>query len=67
MAKVETGIGKSDLPGLQKSPEKRDFVRHDLVRASALSQLAPANFPRSRTAPHSLVIMTSRVLLGNFA
>jgi len=25
-AKVKTGIGKSDLPGLQGGPRKRDFV-----------------------------------------
>ena len=35
-AKVKTGIGKSDLPGLQGGPRKRDFVLHDRVRAPRL-------------------------------
>src|SRR5215813_394575 len=35
-AKVKTGIGKSDLPGLQGGPRKRDFVLHDKVRAPRL-------------------------------
>ena len=34
--KVKTGIGKSDLPGLQGGPRKRDFVSHDKVRAPRL-------------------------------
>src|SRR6516165_9485401 len=33
-AKVKTGIGKSDLPGLQGGPRKRDLVGYDSVRAS---------------------------------
>src|SRR5215472_5831252 len=38
-AKAKTGIGKSDLPGLQGGPRKRDFVFRDQVRrASALSR-----------------------------
>lgn len=37
-AKVKTGIGKSDLPGLQGGPRKRDLVRPS-ARASALSRL----------------------------
>ena len=32
-AKAKTGIGKSDLPGLQGGPRKRDFVFLDQVRA----------------------------------
>jgi hypothetical protein len=36
IAKAKTGIGKSDLPGLQGGPRKRDFVSHDQVRASRL-------------------------------
>src|SRR5215831_18418246 len=35
-AKVKTGIGKSDLPGLQGGPRKRDFVLRDKVRAPRL-------------------------------
>jgi hypothetical protein len=35
-AKVKTGIGKSDLPGLQGGPRKRDFVLYDKVRAPRL-------------------------------
>ena len=35
-AKVKTGIGKSDLPGLQGGPRKRDLVIYDKVRASRL-------------------------------
>jgi len=35
-AKAKTGIGKSDLPGLQGGPRKRDFVFHDEVRAPRL-------------------------------
>jgi hypothetical protein len=35
-AKVKTGIGKSDLPGLQGGPGKRDFVLTDRVRAPRL-------------------------------
>jgi len=35
-AKAKTGIGKSDLPGLQGGPRKRDFVLHDRVRAPRL-------------------------------
>src|SRR6516225_318762 len=35
-AKAKTGIGKSDLPGLQGGPRKRDFVLHDKVRAPRL-------------------------------
>jgi hypothetical protein len=31
-AKAKTGIGKSDFPGLQGGPRKRDFVFHDEVR-----------------------------------
>jgi hypothetical protein len=36
IVKVKTGIGKSDLPGLQGGPGKRDFVSHDMVRAPRL-------------------------------
>ena len=32
-ATAKTGIGKSDLPGLQGGPRKCDFVLHDKVRA----------------------------------
>ena len=35
-AKAKTGIGKSDLPGLQGGPRKRDFVLYGTVRASRL-------------------------------
>jgi len=35
-AKAKTGIGKSDLPGLQGGPRKRDFVAPDKVRAPRL-------------------------------
>src|SRR6516165_2302157 len=35
-AKAKTGIGKSDLPGLQGGPRKRDFVFRDQVRAPRL-------------------------------
>lgn len=35
-AKVKTGIGKSDLPGLQGGPRKRDSVLYDQVRAPRL-------------------------------
>jgi hypothetical protein len=35
-AKAKTGIGKSDLPGLQGGPRKRDSVSHDSVRAPRL-------------------------------
>jgi len=43
-AKVKTGIGKSDLPGLQGGPGKRDFVSPDKGRA-------PPPYPdRSRPA-----------------
>ena len=35
-AKAKTGIGKSDLPGLQGGPRKCDFVFSDKVRASRL-------------------------------
>jgi len=35
-AKVKTGIGKSDLPGLQGGPRKRDFVLQDKGRAPRL-------------------------------
>src|SRR5690349_19148178 len=39
-AKAKTGIGKSDLPGLQGGPRKRDFVfSRQSARASALSRL----------------------------
>jgi hypothetical protein len=34
-ARAKTGIGKSDLPGLQGGPGKRDFV-YDKVRAPRL-------------------------------
>jgi len=37
-AKAKTGIGKSDLPGLQGGPRKRDVIFQDKVRASALSR-----------------------------
>jgi hypothetical protein len=38
-AKAKTGIGKSDLPGLQGGPRKRDFVfSRQSARASALSR-----------------------------
>src|SRR6201982_3302494 len=47
-AKVKTGIGKSDLPGLQGGPRKRDLCQllHG-ARASALSR--PPE--RGRAAP----------------
>jgi hypothetical protein len=32
-AKAKTGIGKSDLPGLQGGPRKRDLAFQDEVRA----------------------------------
>jgi hypothetical protein len=35
-AKAKTGIGKSDLPGLQGGPGKRDFVFAGKVRAPRL-------------------------------
>jgi len=35
-AKVKTGIGKSDFPGLQGGPRKRDHVSLDEVRALRL-------------------------------
>ena len=35
-AKVKTGIGKSDFPGLQGGPRKRDSVFYDKVRAPRL-------------------------------
>ena len=42
-AKVKTGIGKSDFPGLQGGPRKRDYgLFGRSARASALSRLAPA-------------------------
>jgi hypothetical protein len=47
-AKAKTGIGKSDLPGLQGGPRKRDFVLGQSARASALSRLAPANSSNRR-------------------
>jgi hypothetical protein len=34
--KAKTGIGKSDLPGLQGGPRKREFVFYDEVRAPRL-------------------------------
>jgi len=43
-AKAKTGIGKSDLPGLQGGPRKRDFVLGQSARASALSR------PRSESS-----------------
>jgi hypothetical protein len=43
-AKAKTGIGKSDLPGLQGGPRKRDFVLRQSARASALSRLS-ADYP----------------------
>src|SRR5271169_3285218 len=43
-AKAKTGIGKSDLPGLQGGPRKRDFVLGQSARASALSRLS-ADYP----------------------
>jgi len=43
-AKAKTGIGKSDLPGLQGGPRKRDFVLGQSARASALSRLC-ADYP----------------------
>ena len=36
IAKAKTGIGKSDLPGLQGGPRKRGCVFNDPVRASRL-------------------------------
>ena len=45
-AKAKTGIGKSDLPGLQGGPRKRDFVLHDKVRAPRLYP-DPGNWVRS--------------------
>ncbi len=36
-AKVKTGIGKSDLPGLQGGPRKRDFVY--LTRGARLGSI----------------------------
>jgi hypothetical protein len=38
--RAKTGIGKSDLPGLQGGPRKRDFVLRHSARASALSRLS---------------------------
>jgi hypothetical protein len=35
-AKAKTGLGKSDLPGLQGGPRKRDSVSYDPVRAPRL-------------------------------
>jgi hypothetical protein len=35
-AKAKTGIGKSDLPGLQGGPRKRDLVSYGKVRASRI-------------------------------
>ena len=35
-AKVKTGIGNSDFPGLQGGPRKRDYVSLDEVRALRL-------------------------------
>jgi hypothetical protein len=35
-AEVKTGIGKSDLPGLQGGPRKRDLVSYYMVRAPRL-------------------------------
>jgi hypothetical protein len=50
-AKVKTGIGKSDLPGLQGGPRKRDLCQLlPGARASALSRLAPAIFFASSTS-----------------
>ena len=37
-AKAKTGIGKSDFPGLQGGPRKRDLVFRPSARASALSR-----------------------------
>src|SRR5271169_1204002 len=48
-AKAKTGIGKSDLPGLQGGPRKRDFVLGQSARASALSR--PGNWVRSTSPP----------------
>ena len=45
-ARAKTGIGKSDLPGLQGGPRKRDFVFHDDVRAPRLYP-DPGNWVRS--------------------
>ena len=44
-AKVKTGIGKSDLPGLQGGPRKRDLVSYYMVRAPRLypDSLPPFN------------------------
>src|SRR6201981_2969340 len=47
-AKVKTGIGKSDLPGLQGGPRKRDLCQllHG-ARASALSRPRPKRASRT--------------------
>jgi hypothetical protein len=45
-AKVKTGIGKSDLPGLQGGPRKRDLVSYYMVRAPRLYP-DPGNWVRS--------------------
>jgi hypothetical protein len=54
-AKVKTGIGKSDLPGLQGGPRKRDLCQllHG-ARASALSRPRPkrASRPVASVAIH---------------
>ena len=46
-AKAKTGIGKSDFPGLQGGPRKRDFVLYDKVRAP---RLYPDSSPPFRLA-----------------
>jgi hypothetical protein len=50
-AKAKTGIGKSDLPGLQGGPRKRDSVSYDPVRAPRLypdpEEPPPKCFPRN--------------------
>jgi hypothetical protein len=48
-AKAKTGIGKSDLPGLQGGPRKRDLVSHDRCARlgsipTSLSWRKPAGF-----------------------
>ncbi len=44
-AKAKTGIGKSDLPGLQGGPRKRDSVSYDPVRAPRLYPDPEEPFP----------------------
>jgi len=63
-AKAKTGIGKSDLPGLQGGPRKRDFVFRDQVRAPRLYPDPPSIACMRRLAYPMHASVTMRDLLG---